>query len=126
MAIGPINPYLPTAPGLKLQPPQISVQADQPDQSSAAGAGVTPGKPDTSSPGNAANAFSKLLSDAVQNIDTMQKTADSNIQKLATGQPVDLHDVTISMQQADLTFQLGMQVRNKLIDAYQEIMRMQV
>jgi flagellar hook-basal body complex protein FliE len=123
MAIGPIGPYLPAQPGLKLQPPKIDVQ---PDQSGNATAGGAAGKPDAGGAGNAASAFSKLLSDAVQNIDGLQKTADANVQKLATGQPVDLHDVTISMEQANLTFQLGMQVRNKLIDAYQEVMRMQV
>jgi flagellar hook-basal body complex protein FliE len=77
-------------------------------------------------PGAAANSFSRLLNDAVGQIDKLQKGADSNIQKLATGQPVDMHDVTISAEQANLSFQLGLQVRNKLIEAYQEVMRMQV
>lgn len=113
MAIGPIGPALPAHPQLKL------------DQIKPGGDNAAP-KPVDQGPGGAANAFSQLLNDAVGNIDKLQKTADGNIQKLATGQPVDLHDVTISMEQANLSFQLGMQVRNKILDAYQEVMRMQV
>src|SRR5437762_2899853 len=111
MPIGPIGPMLPAQPGLKLNPVK---GADDGAAKIAQG------------PAGAANAFSQLLNDAVGNIDKLQKTADSNIKKLATGQPVDLHDVTISMEQSNLSFQLGMQVRNKILDAYQEIMRMQV
>ena len=66
------------------------------------------------------------LGSLIGQIDGLQKNADSNVQKLATGQPVDMHDVTIPTEQANLSFQLGLQVRNKLIDAYQELMRMQV
>ena len=119
MAIGPIGPYLPAPPGLKPPVPQLPQVIAEPQQQ-------TPDVGSTGGSGNAAASFSKLLGDAVHNIDATQKAADANVQKLATGQPVDLHDVTISMEQANLTFQLGMQVRNKLIDAYQEIMRMQV
>lgn len=112
MAIGPIGPRLPAQPQLKL------------DQVRGGEGDLTPKV--AQGPAGAANAFSQLLNDAVGNIDKLQKTADGNIQKLATGQPVDLHDVTISMEQANLSFQLGMQVRNKILDAYQEVMRMQV
>ncbi|HZQ98176.1 MAG TPA: flagellar hook-basal body complex protein FliE [Chloroflexota bacterium] len=133
MAIGPINPYLPAAPALKPPVPQAPPIAAQPQQSNVVpqppiAAERQQSRPDSASggPGDAAASFAKLLGDAVQNIDGLQKAADANVQKLATGQPVDLHDVTISMEQANLTFQLGMQVRNKLIDAYQEVMRMQV
>jgi flagellar hook-basal body complex protein FliE len=112
MAITPIGPRLPAQPQLRLDP----VSSDNGNATPKVGQG----------PAGAANAFSQMLNDAVGNIDKLQKTADGNIQKLATGQPVDLHDVTISMEQANLSFQLGMQVRNKILDAYQEIMRMQI
>jgi flagellar hook-basal body complex protein FliE len=111
MAIGPIAPQMPTQPGLKLDP--VRTPATQT-------AGPVEG------PAAAAEAFGQLLSSAVGSIDKLQKTADTNVTKLASGQPVDLHDVTISLEQANLSFQLGMQVRNKLIEAYQEVMRMQV
>ena len=51
---------------------------------------------------------------------------NSAIAKLAAGEDVDLHQVMLSMQEADIAFQLALQTRNKLVDAYQEIMRMQV
>jgi flagellar hook-basal body complex protein FliE len=130
MAIGPIGPQLPLAPTYRPPLPRTpSVgELDQsllglPDGLAAGSAGAP--RP-AEGPGAAANSFAKLLSDAVGQIDGLQKNADSNVQKLATGQPVDMHDVTISTEQANLSFQLGLQVRNKLIDAYQEVMRMQV
>ena len=46
--------------------------------------------------------------------------------KLATGQPVDIHEVMLNTEQASLGFSMALQVRNKLIDAYQEVMRMSV
>lgn len=112
MSIGPIGPRLPQQPRLQLEP----------DQSAQVQRNAQP----TEGPAAAASAFSQLLSDAVGQIDQLQKTADSNVNKLATGQPVDLHDVTISLEQANLGFQMGLQVRNKLVEAYQEVMRMQI
>ena len=114
MSISPIGPRLPMLPKLELTPSG----ADKTSEASVAKPSVGPSA--------AANSFSQLLKDAVGQIDTLQKTADSNRVKLATGQPVDLHEVTISAEQANLSFQLGLQVRNKLIDAYQEIARLQI
>lgn len=76
--------------------------------------------------GNAANSFSQLLNDAVSSLDTQQKVADDARMALASGQPIDLHDVTLAVEQASLGLQLGIQVRNKFVESYQEIMRMQV
>lgn len=52
--------------------------------------------------------------------------ADDEVRKLATGEVQSLHDVMIHMEEAKLSFQLLAQVRNRLLDAYQEVMRMQV
>lgn len=52
--------------------------------------------------------------------------ADNDINKLAAGEATSLHDVMIRMEEAKLSFQLLAQVRNRLLDAYQEVMRMQV
>jgi flagellar hook-basal body complex protein FliE len=130
MAIGPIGPQLPLPPTYRppLVRPPSGIGSDQaPEAPSIGPSGPTPtGAQPLEGPGAAASSFSQLLNDAVGQIDRLQKGADSNIQKLATGQPVDMHDVTISAEQANLSFQLGLQVRNKLIEAYQEVMRMQV
>lgn len=75
---------------------------------------------------NAGQSFSNMLNNALQQIQGSQADADQAVQSLATGAPADLHDVMLRLEQASMTFQLGLQVRNKLVDAYQEVMRMQV
>ena len=56
----------------------------------------------------------------------MAKTSDKKIQELATGKTDDIASVMIATEKADIALRTMMQVRNKIIDAYQEIMRMQV
>jgi flagellar hook-basal body complex protein FliE len=75
---------------------------------------------------NSGGNFGSLVKDAVESIDSTQKSADQEIAKAVTGESPDLHRTIIALQTADLKFQLGLQVRNKLIGAYEEIMRMQV
>jgi len=74
----------------------------------------------------AAQSFGKLLSQAVDTVNGAQQEADTAITRLAAGEPVDLHQVMLAMEKADLTMQLTTEVRGKLVEAYQEIMRMQV
>lgn len=75
---------------------------------------------------NSGDGFGSLIKDAVESIDGTQKSAEQEIAKAVTGESPDLHKTIIALQTADLKFQLGLQVRNKLIGAYEEIMRMQV
>jgi len=70
--------------------------------------------------------FGSLIKDAVESMDGTQKSAEQEIAKAVTGESPDLHKTIIALQTADLKFQLGLQVRNKLLGAYDEIMRMQV
>ncbi len=70
--------------------------------------------------------FGSIIKNAVDSIDKTQKGADAEISKAVTGESPDLHKTIIALQTADLKFQLGLQVRNKLIGAYDEIMRMPV
>jgi flagellar hook-basal body complex protein FliE len=70
--------------------------------------------------------FGDMLKDAISTVNDMQKQSDQEIQKLMAGETQDLHSTLIAVQKADLTFQTMMQVRNKILQAYQEIMRMQV
>ncbi len=76
----------------------------------------------TTTPG--ASSFGDLFKEAVLRLDQLQKEADGAAVDLATGGSVDIHDVMIAFQKADLGMQLAVQVRNKLVEAYQEIMRM--
>lgn len=70
--------------------------------------------------------FGNAIKNAVESIDATQKQADGEIAKAVTGESPDIHKTIIALQTADLKFQLGLQVRNKLVGAYEEIMRMQV
>jgi flagellar hook-basal body complex protein FliE len=70
--------------------------------------------------------FGEILKDAISTANELQKQSDQEIQKLMTGESQDVHTTVIAMQKADLSFQMMMQVRNKIVQAYQEIMRMQI
>jgi flagellar hook-basal body complex protein FliE len=70
--------------------------------------------------------FGSMIKDAVDSIDQTQKGAEQEIAKAVTGESPDIHKTIIALQTADLKFQLGLQVRNKLIGAFDEIMRMPV
>ena len=69
--------------------------------------------------------FKDLLSGLVDKVDALQKDADTSIKSLVTGETQDLHNVTIKMEEAGVAFDLMMEIRNKLLEAYQEILRMQ-
>nr|WP_106784188.1 flagellar hook-basal body complex protein FliE [Lysinibacillus timonensis] len=68
--------------------------------------------------------FAGLLKDAISSVNNQQIQSDKMTEKLITGQDVDLHEVMIASQKASITLNATMEVRNKVIDAYQEIMRM--
>lgn len=70
--------------------------------------------------------FGELVTKALETLNRIQQEADSAAASMAAGEPVDIHDVMIALQKADLSFQLALQVRNRVVEAYQEIMRMQV
>jgi flagellar hook-basal body complex protein FliE len=70
--------------------------------------------------------FGETLRDAITTVNNAQKESDMAVQKLMTGESQDLHATLIAVQKADLSFQMMMQVRNKIIQAYQEIMRTQI
>lgn len=76
--------------------------------------------------GDALGSFQKLLAEALGQVDALQQRADELAVRLATGDQVDLHDVVIAQEHAALAFRLTLQVRNKLLEAYQELTRMQV
>lgn len=70
--------------------------------------------------------FADTLNQAISNVNQLQKTADKAAQDLATGRTDNVAEVMIATEKADIGLKLMMQVRNKIIDAYQEIMKMQV
>jgi flagellar hook-basal body complex protein FliE len=80
-------------------------------------------KPDQAGGGN--GSFGEVLHNAINEVNQLQKQSSEEIQKLMTGEVNDIHTALIAVQKADLSFQTMMQIRNKIVQAYQEIMRMQ-
>jgi flagellar hook-basal body complex protein FliE len=72
------------------------------------------------------NSFGGMLKSHLAEVNQLQNSADIAAQKLASGQDKDIHNTMIAIEKAGVAFQLTMQVRNKVLEAYQEIMRMQV
>ena len=77
-------------------------------------------------PGEAQATFADSLKGAIENLNEIQMESDSKTKALATGNIDDLHDVMITAQKASITLETTVQVQKKVIDAYNEIMRMQV
>jgi flagellar hook-basal body complex protein FliE len=76
-------------------------------------------------PGGSA-AFGRLVDDLLVGHATQHATADQAVQNLATGRADNLHEVSLAVAQADLSFRLLLELRNRATEAYQEVMRMQV
>lgn len=68
----------------------------------------------------------KFFSELVSKVNDLQAQSDRSIQDLASGENKNLHEVMIAMEKASLSFQFMSQVRNKAVEAYQEVMRLQV
>ncbi len=73
-----------------------------------------------------AEGIGQVLENAVRDLDKSQKSADTGIAQLVAGEPVDLHQVMLQMEESMVKLNLALQVRNKVIEAYQEVQRMQI
>ncbi len=70
--------------------------------------------------------FKDTLTDYLGEVNALQDRADMAVRDLAVGRAENVHDVIVAISEADLSFRLMMQMRNKLVEAYREIMRLQV
>lgn len=75
---------------------------------------------------DAGKSFSDYLKDGVQEVNAMHKKADKMGMEVATGKSENLHETMLASSQAELGFNLMVQLRNKALEAYQEVMRMPV
>jgi flagellar hook-basal body complex protein FliE len=78
----------------------------------------------SASPGG--SAFQSVLGDAISKVESFQNNAADSVNKFLSGEGEELHKVALATQQADLSLQLFMQVRNKVVTAYNQVMQMQV
>lgn len=83
-----------------------------------------PKGPDAS--GGAGPQFKDVLMDHIEQVNKLQQDADMAVEDLASGRRDDYAGVLIAKQKADLAFQMLLQVRNKMVDAYEEIRQMRV
>ena len=81
--------------------------------------GVNPAQP-------AGESFGSLLGRMVEEVNARQNAASEAVNALQSGGQVSLHQAVIAMEEATLSFQLMVEVRNRLLESYQEIMRMQI
>lgn len=78
------------------------------------------------SAGSKGDDFAQMLMDTMKDVNQTQLNSQSLQNEFMAGQPVEFHDLMIAMEKAGTAMQLTMQVRNKVLEAYQEMMRMQV
>lgn len=81
-------------------------------------------KQEISNPGE--KPFMESLKESMNQTNSLQLEADQAISELSTGKTQNLHETMIAIEKADVSFQLMMQVRNKILSAYEEISRMQI
>jgi flagellar hook-basal body complex protein FliE len=90
-------------------------------------AGINPiTLPQITPPAAGSSQFGDMLTSAIQSIDGANQTANTSVQKFLSGENEELHTTVLATQKAELAFELGLQVRNKVVDAYQEVMKMQM
>lgn len=77
-------------------------------------------------PGPEETSFSSTVNELITDVNELQKDSSEKRDKFIKGEPVDLHDVMISSQMASTSFKLLMELRNKGLDLYNTVMRMQV
>jgi flagellar hook-basal body complex protein FliE len=77
-------------------------------------------------PGASETSFRNVLADAIGEVQRLQTEADTTIRKLVSGEIKDVTETMVAVERADIAFQTMMLVRNKIVAAYEEVMRMQV
>lgn len=104
------------------------------DPLKAAGLGIRPPEVEPTQPRLAPPAtvkgsdvsFKDMLSEAIGEVQRLQDEADTTIKQLVSGEITDVTETMVAVEKADVAFQTMMLVRNKMVQAYEEIMRMQV
>ena len=87
---------------------------------------LMPEQQESQNVGSGKSDFGAFLAKAVNEVNQPQVDADNISEKFLTGEVGNLHQVTIAMETAKLSMQLAMQVRNKIVEAYQELSRLQI
>ena len=93
---------------------------------------LPPPVPPLGSPGGQAtgsvggSTFQELLVDSIREVNSLQQDAQTAVEQLSTGEDVNMAEVMTAVQKADMSFRLMLQMRNKLVQAYNEIRQIQI
>ena len=87
---------------------------------------VQPGATPRRESQGSAPSFGEVMKGLVSDVDALHKKAEATTDKMLTGEIEDIHQVVIAVEEAQTSFQLLMEIRNKMVEAYREVMRMQV
>ncbi|MCX6640553.1 MAG: flagellar hook-basal body complex protein FliE [bacterium] len=82
--------------------------------------------PETQKQSPEGGSFKDVLESLVGDVNNLQKNAEAATQRLVTGDVENIHQVMVAMEEATTSFQLMMEMRNKILDAYREVMRTQI
>ena len=97
-----------------------------PQKPAVPGSTSGPQKPLKTGSGVKVKSFKETLKGFINDVNELQMDAGKSVEKLLTGEIKDVHDVMVAVEKANTSFELMMEIRNKMLDAYREIMRMQV
>jgi flagellar hook-basal body complex protein FliE len=121
-----IRQYL-TPDLVPIQPARAQAQAPSAIPAAELQAVAPPPLPQALRPAGAAGAdFGSMLGQMVEDVNARQYESRAATQGLLSGQDVPLHQAVVAMEEASVSFQLMVEVRNKLLESYQELMRMQI
>ena len=95
-------------------------------QAAASMAALTAEARTPASEAGSGNAFAAVFQEAVQRVENYRGQAEDAVQRFLSGETEELHKVAMATQQAELSFDLFLQVKNRVVQAYQEVMRMQL
>ena len=83
-------------------------------------------KPQPAAATTSADSFSNMLNRVMDQTDATEKAAQKQADSLLTGQADNIHSVVLASEKAEVALQMTLQIRNKVLDAYNEVMRMQI
>lgn len=83
-------------------------------------------KPSNNRPEAGEAGFGSILQSSLDNVGRLQAEADQSLEELTTGRQTDIHSTMIAMEKAEVAFELALQIRNKLLNAYETLMRQQI
>ncbi len=76
--------------------------------------------------GNISSSFDKMLKSSIEEVNDLQKNADKAMADIATGEVKDLHQAAIAIDKAEISMKMMLEIRNKALNAYKEILRTQI